>query len=144
MPGGLAAVLAVVEQRGLSLRLDGGKPVLRGPKEEATPALLEALAAYREEVVAWLKLHEPEARPSLIQYRTETGTVFVAILASREGLDPPPGCQGYWSRGNVPYGAVGWRVPPAAEWRPLEALPEHWGLRRFVDDAPQRNEPAAP
>lgn len=137
MPGGLAAVLAVVEQRGLSLRLDGDRPVLRGPKGEATPALLEALAAFREEVVEWLRANGPPPRPDLIQYRTATNTVFLAILAPREGLAPLPGAQGYWSQGNVPYGAVAWRVPPAEEWRPLEQLPEHWGLKRFVDDEPQ-------
>jgi hypothetical protein len=48
----LQNVLDVLAERGLSVHVDeGGTPHLCGRSEEVTPALREALAAYRDEIV---------------------------------------------------------------------------------------------
>jgi hypothetical protein len=51
----LRSVLDVLAERGLSLVLGAdGQPRVKGDPEEVTPALLEALKAYRPEIVARL------------------------------------------------------------------------------------------
>jgi hypothetical protein len=52
----LESVLDIVKERGLTIYLDReGGPRIRGPKEEQTPALLEALKAYRNEIIVCLQ-----------------------------------------------------------------------------------------
>lgn len=52
----LQGILDILTERGLSLRVEAdGKPHLRGPKCEITPALLDALSAHRDEIVAHFK-----------------------------------------------------------------------------------------
>lgn len=71
-----------------------------------------------------------EPKPALIEYRTRTrGVVLVAVLLPREGLPPMPPALEYRAR-RVPRGVIGWPVPPAEGWRPIEELPPEWGIRR--------------
>lgn len=47
-------VIEIAKRRGFSIRLEPGPPpmpVLRGHKKEATPALMEALKAWRVEII---------------------------------------------------------------------------------------------
>jgi hypothetical protein len=67
-------ILEILSERGLRIVVgpDGG-PILRGPKEEATPALLDVLRIYRTEILARLQdvaaedkasRKEPEVAPA--------------------------------------------------------------------------------
>jgi hypothetical protein len=52
----LESVLDIVKERGLRIYLDRkGGPRLQGPKHEQTPALLDALKAYRGDIIARLQ-----------------------------------------------------------------------------------------
>ena len=56
----LESVLNIVRERGLKIRLNPeGKPYLDGgTKEDRTPALMEALALYRDQITRRLKDNE--------------------------------------------------------------------------------------
>lgn len=50
-------VMRIAEERGFKVVLDPGpppQPILRGDREKLTPALFEALKAFREEIIAEL------------------------------------------------------------------------------------------
>jgi hypothetical protein len=52
-------IIALVRQRGLAFTLKDGRPLLVGPKAEATPALMHALKWHREDIVAHLLATAP-------------------------------------------------------------------------------------
>lgn len=54
-------VLKAIAERGLAVVLHEGKPVLRGPKAEVTPKLLNALRWHREEIARRLTPENPVA-----------------------------------------------------------------------------------
>ncbi len=63
MSEGLDYVLGVLAERGLSVHVSSeGKPSLRGPGEEVTPALRAALDAYRDDILARFP-RDPEPSP---------------------------------------------------------------------------------
>ena len=69
MSDGLTRILGVVEERGLSIHVSPeGKPFLRGPREEVTAALKDALDAYRDEILASFA-RDPPAPPQPEVYR---------------------------------------------------------------------------
>jgi hypothetical protein len=111
---GLDQVLEMLTERGLSLFLTpDGRPHVRGPVEEVTPAVKEALAAYRQDIIDRLK--PPPRRQWLWKY----GHRFT---------EPEPRDLGWH-----PAGAWWWRMEGEAEWqsvpgRPGETEPPPEGL----------------
>lgn len=104
---GLKSVLDVVAERGLSLYLaEDGTPRLRGPRSEITTALVEALRAYREEIIATL---QPVPVPPLREFRWADGHTRVEC-ANDEGFRQPD-----W----YPFLAWCWRYEGETDWKPL-------------------------
>jgi hypothetical protein len=104
---GLKNVLDVVAERGLSLYLaEDGSPRLRGPRSEITPALVEALRAYREEIIVSL---QPVPPPPRREFRWADGHTRVEC-ANDEGFGRPD-----WS----PFCAWWWRYEGEADWQTL-------------------------
>jgi hypothetical protein len=101
---GLDRILEMLTERGLTLFLaPDGRPHVRGPAAEVTPAVKEALAAYREEIIARLK---PPPPPPCREYLWRFGY--------REKLPPDF---------NVPVGAWWWRMEGEFQWKPVPGTP---------------------
>lgn len=99
----LESVLEILKERGLELFLnDLGKPAFKfkaGQKEGITDALREAVAAYREEIVEWLK------PPPCREFLFPLGQVAVAC----RHLGPNEYASGAWY----------WRWRGEADWWPI-------------------------
>jgi hypothetical protein len=82
----LKDVLAVVEERGLYLKLDEqGVPLIGGPRKEKTPALFEVLKLYRSEIIAMLKAEKPPTPPA--KKVSEVGVGNERVVALRGDRD---------------------------------------------------------
>jgi hypothetical protein len=105
-------LLAFLEERGLKVELTAdGTPTLRGPKEEATPALLDVLKmpVHREEIVRRLKPPELPKPPPLREWLWRTGHRYTA-----EPEDRPD-----WN----PAGAWWFRLQGETQWRAVPGRP---------------------
>lgn len=100
----LEGVLSILAERGLSIQVDpDGTPHLRGPKEEKTPALLEAVTAYRTEIVEKFR---PKPRR---QFLWRFGQKYT---------DPDDMPETWW-----PVGALWYRLEGEFEWKPIPGRP---------------------
>lgn len=89
------ALLSIAESRGLSVALKEGQPVLLGPAEQKTEAILDCLKVHRREIVIYL-----QAATAEVEYRWATGLTATRLL-----------------RDGVPIGATQWRNPGDEAWR---------------------------
>jgi hypothetical protein len=109
----LASVLAILAERGLSLKLGPDRqPLLVGPRVEVTPPLLEAVKAYREEIIAHLEKHADAPQTGKGPVRQ---TPQVPSPATNDVFVPAP-----WAPRNVPPGTVGhqhgWHCFDGKKW----------------------------
>lgn len=97
-------ILDIVGERDLSIALgQNGQPVLRGPDEEKTPALIDVLRLHRKEIIA----HILATRPACREFLWRTG--------HRDVEDPRDAHFGTY----YPAGAWWWRVQGETQWRPI-------------------------
>jgi hypothetical protein len=109
-------ILEIVGERGLAVSLSHvGQPVLTGPPEERTPALLDVLRLHRTEIVEHLLATRPKCREFL--WRT----------GHRDTEDPRDAHFGTY----YPAGAWWWRVQGDTQWR---AVPGRGGEREPVPE----------
>jgi hypothetical protein len=94
-------LLAAIAQKGLTVKLDGDRPVLSGPAEAKTPQVLSVLKEHREEIIRHLK----------------TASVWVEVLTG-SGIVLRSSS---WGPGRWPVGAEKWRRLGTSEWQTLEA-----------------------
>lgn len=104
---GVRQVVEILAQRGLALYIGpDGRPHARGPREEITPAVTEALTAYRAEIIEHMRRTSP--REFLWRY----GHTYV----EREG-------DGFLGHAHAaPVGAWWWRRS-GSPWQPVPGRP---------------------
>lgn len=110
----LQNVLSIVKERGLTLALgDDGLPRVRGKvRSEGTAALLDALKAYRREIIEHLggtvppELKEPTTRKRR-EWLWATGHRYVEYLEDAMPADASPA------------GAWWWRLEGEPDWLPV-------------------------
>ena len=121
-------LLAILKERALTVYLGtDGKPHLKGPKEMMTTKLITALSHLRQPIV--LRLQEQakaRQKPRLIEWRMQSPIILTKILAP-----PLDGANAHDPvyKVCIPFGAIGWRVPPATRWSEMNELPPEWGLK---------------
>jgi len=98
----LDELLEIVEERGLSVTLGpDGQPRLRGPKEEATPALVEMLRLCRDDIIERL-------RPAHDTYQVQECRWRNGHVGTHSNPE-----QGW------PVGAGWWRPVGETKWQPI-------------------------
>lgn len=103
-------LVEVLKRRGLSVGLDpAGRPVLRGPTEEKTPAILSMLSAYRAELIERLGLELSTAK--LREWLWRDGHRYT------EDAEAP--------KADHPVGATWWRYVGESGWRLIEERLHH-------------------
>jgi hypothetical protein len=101
-------LLGILKARGLSLKLgDDDKPRLVGDKEQKTPAILDALKAFRPEILAKLKAERPKRR----EWKFFDGKTRLEA----EGIDSP-------ALNVHPLYAWYWRFAGDSDWNRIEAV----------------------
>lgn len=118
----VAEILEIVSERGLSIEVGTDRvPMLKGPKEEKTDALLDVLKLHREEIIKELAPKQPEPAPVEEKAPEEKPPEGPRPMECRwnTGLVNPH----WFPESGFPCGAWWWRYVGETEWRPVPGTP---------------------
>lgn len=101
-------LIAIVERRGLTVKISNGVPVLSGAREKLTPAIIEAMKVHRFEILQHLGLAIPSDPPGSVDQAIELlwpGNEYVS--------------RHWFPENGYPVGAYFMRQVGSQEWQPI-------------------------